>query len=121
MTFFLACIGYISKRYKAINSDGIAPVHAQSVALVSKHNLLNAFIQLPRNMEDHAIAHFTPYFAFFFILQSIVYRDSPQNKRFFILWPNCRRKAYPPPPPPPPLDNIIMIDNVWPYSQSCFS
>ena len=41
------------------NSNGFAPAHAQSVAYVSKHYLLKALIHLSRNIEDHAIAHFT--------------------------------------------------------------
>ena len=44
------------KRHKAINRDGIAPVHVQSVVLVSKHYFSKTLIQLPRNTEDHAIA-----------------------------------------------------------------
>ena len=53
------------KRYKAVNSDVIARPHAQFVAVVPKHYLLKALIQLPRSIEDHAIAHFTLYFVFF--------------------------------------------------------
>ena len=71
-----------SRDTKQFNSDGIAPVHAQSVALVSKHDPLKAFIQLPRNIKNRTIAHFTPYFAFFVIFQSILYRESPQNRQF---------------------------------------
>ena len=59
----------------AVHAWSIAPVHAWSIALVSKHYLSKALIQLPRNIEDHAVAHF----AFFFILQSILYRESLQN------------------------------------------
>ena len=78
------------QKYKAINSDGIHPAHAQFVVVVSKHYLLKALIQLLRNIEDHATAHFTLCFAFFFILQSILYRESLQNC-FYVS--NYRRKA----------------------------
>ena len=64
---------------KAINSDRIPPVHAQSIALVSKHYLLKVLIQLPRSIDDHAITYLTSYLAFFFILQSILYKESPLN------------------------------------------
>ena len=60
------------KRYKAINSDGIVPAHVQFVVLVPERYILKALIQLTRNIENHAIARFTPYFAFFFIQQSIL-------------------------------------------------
>ena len=62
-----------SRDTKQFNSDGIAPMHAQSVALVSKHDPLKAFIQLPRNIKNRGIAHFTPYFAFFVILRSLLF------------------------------------------------
>ena len=52
------------KRYKALNSDGTAPAHAQPITFVSKHDLLKNFIQLPRNTDDCAIAYFTIYFEF---------------------------------------------------------
>ena len=57
----------------------------KSIVLVSKQGLSKTLIQFPRNIEDHTIAHFTPYFAFFFILQSILYRESPQNQRFYFV------------------------------------
>ena len=60
------------KRQKAINNDVIAPAHAQSVVLLSKHYLLKDLIQLLRNVEDHIISYFTPYFAFFLTVQSIL-------------------------------------------------
>ena len=62
------------KRYKAINSNGIAHARAPSTAVVSKHYLSKALIQLPRNIDDHAIAHFSQNLAFFLILQR-----EPQN------------------------------------------
>ena len=44
--------------------------------------VLEAPIQLLSNREDHAIAHLTSYFAFFFILQCTLYRESPPNWQF---------------------------------------
>ena len=92
------------KRYKAINSEEIAHAHAQSVVLVSKQYLLKAVIQVLRNieLEDHAMAHFTPNFAFLFILQSILYRKSPQNWRFVFCGQIVGEKHK------IPLDHIIM-------------
>ena len=58
---------------------GLSPVHAQSVVVMSKLYLSKGLIQLPRNIEDHEKAHFTSYFAFLFGLQSILYRECPQN------------------------------------------
>ena len=83
------------KRCKTINRETIVPAHAQSVVPVSKQYLLNAPIQLPRNMEEHATAHFTPYFAyfvFFVILQSVLYRESAQNWRFLFCGQTVREK-----------------------------
>ena len=57
------------KRYKALNNDGIVFAHAKSVALVCKHYLSKALTQLPRNIEDSAIAHLTPHFEFLFTVQ----------------------------------------------------
>ena len=41
-----------------------------------KHCLSKALTQLPRNTEDSAIAHLTPYLEFFFTVQSVLYRES---------------------------------------------
>ena len=46
---------------------------------MSKHFLPKALIQLPRNTEDNAVAHFNSYFAFFITVQSILYGESSQN------------------------------------------
>ena len=97
------------KRYKAINSDGISSVHAQSVVLVSKHDLYKALSEFPRYMEDHAIADFTPYFALCFIVQSILYRKRPQNWRFSFCGQSVGEKHE------VSLDRKIIIDNIWPY------
>ena len=80
-------------------------MHAQSVVLVPKHYLSNAVIQLPRNIEGHATARFTPYFSFLFILQSVYYRESPQNWPFLFCdqTRGGKHKSH--------MDQIIVIDN----------
>ena len=65
----------------------------KSIVYVSKQGLSKTLIQFAKNIEDHTIAHFIPYFAFFFILQSILYREIPQI-RDFILWPNCQSTLF---------------------------
>ena len=78
-----------------------------------KHCHSKTFIQLPRNEEDHAIAYFTLYFAYFFTLQSILYKESPQNWRVLSCGQTIEEKHKI--PPPPPMDYRIMINIIWPF------
>ena len=57
--------------------------HMHSPLFLCLGKLQKILVQLPRNIEDHEIAHFTLCFAFFFILQSILYGESPWNWWFF--------------------------------------
>ena len=80
------------KRFKADNNDGIDPAHAQSGIRVYKHHLLKALVQLPRNIADHAIAHFNPYFVLFHCTIRFVQREL-LKLAIFILSVIYRRKA----------------------------
>ena len=95
----LACDASV-KIYEAINNNGISPAHKQSIALVSFEG---SHSTVKKHIEDHAIAHFSPYVVIF----SLRNQREPSKLAFFIFWPNYRRKAYPlslddnivPPPP----------------------
>ena len=50
----------------------------RSMLLLCEHNLSKALIQLPRNIEDSAIAHLTSYLEFLFTVQSVLYRESSE-------------------------------------------
>ena len=80
-----------SRDRKAINIDGNAPRYAHSVVLVSKLCLSKVVIQLPRNIEEHEIAHVTPYFVFFHFAINLVKRE-PSKLAIFILWPTVVEK-----------------------------
>ena len=86
MTFFELLWNASVKRYKALDTDWIAPAHAQSAVFVCKHcNLSKALIQLTRNIEDHAITQ-DIFYSIFCVLQFILQstqKVSPKNCQFF--------------------------------------
>ena len=85
---------------QSITTEFLLSMYSSLLLYISK-----ALIQVPRNIEDHVIAHFALYFVFFFKCAIHLVQREPSKLAISILWPNYweEHKNPPPPPPPPPL------------------
>ena len=108
MTFFSLHQDASVNRHKAINNNGIPPEHGQFIALVSFQGSHSS----SRNIDDHVIAHFAPYFVFFFSVQSILYREGPENWQFMFYGQTIEKSIKIPLPP----GSLTIINNRWLYS-----
>ena len=92
---------------QSITTEFLLSMHSSLLLYISK-----ALIQVPRNIQDHVIAHFALYFVFFFSVQSILYRESPQNWQFLSYDQTIGKSIK----MPPPHGSLTIINNRWPCS-----